>query len=76
MYGQPGRMLGRFTLRDDRTLFLFVFAEDNAAPPATPDLQKAMLRDRYRDGKWECPHILEELDRAPELYFDSVSQVG
>ena len=26
MYGQPGRMLGRFTLHDDRTLFLFVFA--------------------------------------------------
>jgi len=28
MYGQPGRMVGRFTLRDDRALFLFVFAAD------------------------------------------------
>src|SRR5262249_28058441 len=26
MYGTPGRMLGRVGLRDDRTLFLFVFA--------------------------------------------------
>jgi hypothetical protein len=25
MYGRPGRMLGRFTLRDNRTLFLIVF---------------------------------------------------
>ena len=32
MYGQPGRMLGRFTLHDDRTLFLFVFAADRRFP--------------------------------------------
>ena len=28
IYGEPGRMLGRFALHDDRTLFLFVFAAD------------------------------------------------
>ncbi len=75
MYGRPGRMLGRFTLREDRTLFLFVFADDNSNAPATLALQKTMLRDRYRDGQWECPQILDELDRAAELYFDSVSQI-
>jgi len=48
MYGQPGRMLGRFTLHDDRTLFLFVFTAGSL--PVTLDLQKAMLRERYRDG--------------------------
>ena len=75
MYGQPGRMLGRFTLHDDRTLFLFVFAADSSSLPATLDLQKAMLRERYGDGEWECPRILDELDRTPELYFDRVSQI-
>lgn len=25
MYGEPGRMVGQFTFRDDKTLFLFVF---------------------------------------------------
>ena len=75
MYGQPGRMLGRFTLHDDRTLFLFVFAADSGSLPATLDLQKTMLRERYRDGKWECPRILDELDRTHELYFDRVSQI-
>ena len=34
-----------------------------------------MLRERYRDGKWECPRILDELDRTHELYFDRVSQI-
>ncbi len=75
MYGQPGRMIGRFTLRDDRTLILFVFAADGDSLPATLDEQKAMLRRRYAAGKWECPAILAELDRATELYVDPVSQI-
>src|ERR1035441_2245353 len=47
-YGEPGRMLGRFALHDDRTLFLFVFAADVDPLPATLDLpaQKALLRYR------------------------------
>ena len=75
IYGQPGLMLGRFTLHDDRTLFLFVFTADTGSLPATLDLQKAMLREKYAEGKWECPHILDDLDRAQELYFDRVSQI-
>jgi 2-polyprenyl-6-methoxyphenol hydroxylase-like FAD-dependent oxidoreductase len=74
-YGLPGRMVGRFTLHDDRTLFLFVFASDSGSLPATLDLQKKMLREIYGDGKWECPRILDELDRTHELYFDRVSLI-
>ena len=75
MYGQPGRMAGRFTLADNRTLFLFVFANESNLLPATLELQKAMLREKYGDGKWECPRILDALDGAHEVYFDRVSQI-
>ena len=75
MYGQPGRMLGRFTLRDDRTLFLFVFAAEGDSLPATADRQKAMLRKIYGEGKWECPQVLERLKETDDLYFDRVSQI-
>ena len=54
MYGEPGRMLGRFTMRNDRTLFLFVFATGDEALPEALALQKTMLRNRYGAGKWEC----------------------
>jgi 2-polyprenyl-6-methoxyphenol hydroxylase-like FAD-dependent oxidoreductase len=76
-YSKPGWMLGRFALHGDRTLFLFVFVADLDAPPAMLDLpaQKAMLRERFREGKWECPRILDELERTQDLYFDSVSQI-
>ena len=75
MYGQPGRMVGQFTLRDDRTLFLFVFSADGDSLPSTPDEQKAMLHRKYAAGRWECPSILAELDRSTELYCDRVSQI-
>ena len=65
IYGQPGRMLGRFALHDDRTLFLFVFAAGVNPPKKMNDLieQKRMLRERFEADKWESPHILDELDR-------------
>jgi 2-polyprenyl-6-methoxyphenol hydroxylase-like FAD-dependent oxidoreductase len=75
MYGRPGRMLGRFTLHDDRTLFLFVFIAESDSLPTTLERQKAMLRERFREGRWECARILDELDRTDGLYFDLVSQV-
>ncbi len=75
VYGQPGRMVGRFTLRDDQTLFLLVFAVDGDPLPSTLDQQKAMLHGKYTAGGWECPSMLAELDCATELYFDCVSQI-
>ena len=75
MYGAPGRMLGRVALRDDKTLFLFVFAEDIGAIPSDVAAQEMLLHDRYGDGQWECPQILAALDRTGDLYFDAVSQI-
>jgi 2-polyprenyl-6-methoxyphenol hydroxylase-like FAD-dependent oxidoreductase len=75
MYTQPGKMVGRFALHADRTLFLFVFAAGSDSIPTTVEGQQALLRETYGDGKWECPRILAELDRADDLYFDRVSQI-
>ena len=75
IYSQPGRMLGRFALHDDGTLFLFVFAFDRSGPVIDVATQKAILREQFGDGTWECPRILNELDRTKSLYFDRVSQI-
>jgi 2-polyprenyl-6-methoxyphenol hydroxylase-like FAD-dependent oxidoreductase len=75
-YSEPKQMAARFALHDDRTLFLFVFTHEESSP-TTPDLeaQKAMLRQRYGAGGWECAQILASLDRAGDLYFDRVAQI-
>jgi 2-polyprenyl-6-methoxyphenol hydroxylase-like FAD-dependent oxidoreductase len=75
IYGEPGRMVGRFTLHDDRTLFLLVFAARDTRLPTSRHAQEAMLRDVYGQAKWECPAMLAELGRAGELYLDRVSQI-
>jgi 2-polyprenyl-6-methoxyphenol hydroxylase-like FAD-dependent oxidoreductase len=75
MYGRPGRMVGRFTMRENRTLFLLIFATGEDVLPETLDGQKELLRSLYASDKWECPHILHELNGTQELYFDRVSQI-
>ena len=68
------QQVGRFTMREDRTMFLFIFADDHADTGDLP-AQKALLRKRFANSGWECPQILQALDATRELYFDRVSQI-
>jgi 2-polyprenyl-6-methoxyphenol hydroxylase-like FAD-dependent oxidoreductase len=75
MYNEPGRMVGRVSLRDDKTLFLFIFAEDGETPLRDLPAQKRLVRTKFGNSGWECRGIRDALDGAPELYFDRVSQI-
>ena len=75
MYTQVGQQVGRFAMRDDRTMFLFIFRDDDVAGSDGPQAQKALLRKRFGNSGWECPHILDALDATDDLYFDRVSQI-
>ena len=76
-YSLPGKQIGRFTMRGDRMLFLFVFATQPGGWPDARgiDAQKAILHEEFGKGGWECSKILNALDRCGELYFDRVSQI-
>jgi 2-polyprenyl-6-methoxyphenol hydroxylase-like FAD-dependent oxidoreductase len=77
IYNEPGQLAARVALHADRTLVLFVFTDVGGPSPAMLDLaaQKAMLRERFGGGNWECGQILANLDRAPDLYFDRAAQI-
>jgi len=75
IHRQVGRQVGRFSMRDDRTLLLFVFADENPSIPASLEEQKSLLRRQFGAYGWECPQILAALERQEELYMDRVSQV-
>ncbi len=77
LFGRPGRMLARFALHGDRTLFLFVFASHSYPYCRSLDLaaQKNILHEQFGKDGWECRAILAQLDQAQDLYFDSVSQI-
>jgi 2-polyprenyl-6-methoxyphenol hydroxylase-like FAD-dependent oxidoreductase len=71
-YSSPGRQLARFALRDDRTMFLFVFRAEHDDTRVAP---KDQLRGEFGDVGWECQEILAALDEVDDLYFDVVSQI-
>jgi 2-polyprenyl-6-methoxyphenol hydroxylase-like FAD-dependent oxidoreductase len=70
----PGRQVGRFTLRGNRTMFLFLLRSEQVE---VDDIAaaKALLHREFGDAGWECPQILATLDDVDDLYFDVVSQI-
>jgi 2-polyprenyl-6-methoxyphenol hydroxylase-like FAD-dependent oxidoreductase len=76
-FARPGRQVSRYSLRDDRTVFFFVFAKDTRFPVGTHDAQaqKDALREVFGRDKWECPAILSALDDTDDFYFDTVCQI-
>lgn len=71
-YAVPGRQAARVALRDDRTMFLFVYRDASGDIDADP---KAALRNQFGDAGWECRQMLDALENTEDLYFDVVSQV-
>jgi 2-polyprenyl-6-methoxyphenol hydroxylase-like FAD-dependent oxidoreductase len=76
-HAAPGRQISRFSLRDDRTLFLFVF-RDGYLPVERPSSEQganAVLRSVFADVGWECPSALRAVSRVNNVYFDRVAQI-
>ena len=76
-YGVPGRQIFRFSMRDDKTLFLFVFRDEylTTGNPTSEQERKAALAHVFADVGWECPEILAALAGVRDLYFDGASQI-
>lgn len=75
IHREVGQQVGRFSMRGDRTMFIFVFADEIPEIPGAIDGQRALLREKFSDSGWECPEILNALERTDGLYIDRVSQI-
>ncbi len=76
-YNVPGKQISRFSMREDKTLFLFIF-RDEFLPAGSRESElegKSALRSAFADVGWECPQILAAMESADNVYFDSVSQI-
>lgn len=73
---QPGRQISRVALRDDETLFLFVFSKKFVPhQPVGEAAEKALLRKIYGNMGWEADAILSRMGEVDDVYFDRVSQI-
>jgi 2-polyprenyl-6-methoxyphenol hydroxylase-like FAD-dependent oxidoreductase len=83
-YNEPGGLA--VTLRPDRhgtiraVLSSVSYASSTGrsgggAERRTPEEQRARLRSQFHHVGWEAPRVLDALDRADDMYFESIGQV-
>jgi 2-polyprenyl-6-methoxyphenol hydroxylase-like FAD-dependent oxidoreductase len=74
---KPGRRVARFSLRGDRTMFLFVCVSERMTGPEPHNAndRKALLHRVFGDVGWECPQILQAMNQVRDIYYDRVSQI-
>ncbi|HVW27379.1 MAG TPA: FAD-binding domain [Polyangiaceae bacterium] len=76
-YSVPRLQVARFSMRDDRTMFLLVAADASPESATLVDrrAQEAYLKRRFARIGWETDRILELVPAADDVYFDRVSQI-
>jgi 2-polyprenyl-6-methoxyphenol hydroxylase-like FAD-dependent oxidoreductase len=76
-HGVPGRQVSRWSMREDKTVFLFVCRDEYLAGKSLSNEQerKAALASAFAGVGWECPQILAAMSGAGDIYFDRVSQI-
>lgn len=75
MFTEVGQQVARFSMHDDRTMFLFTFADASVDGLEDASAVKTALRKRFGQSGWECPAILDALEASEDIYFDRVSQI-
>jgi 2-polyprenyl-6-methoxyphenol hydroxylase-like FAD-dependent oxidoreductase len=77
LFSAPGTVAGVYSARHNteaRAMFYFkATAEEMAC--REPAQQKAIVRRAFAGQGWVVPQLLADMDTAPDVYFDSISQV-
>ncbi|MEU8357330.1 FAD-dependent monooxygenase [Nonomuraea sp. NPDC048882] len=68
-------MYGAAHMEDARAVFLFRTPRPLDYHHRDVARQKELLRDHFGDAGWEVPRLLDEADRSPAFYFDSITQL-
>jgi 2-polyprenyl-6-methoxyphenol hydroxylase-like FAD-dependent oxidoreductase len=77
-YAEPGRMAGVYAVGDSETLHAFLIFAADEAPLLTlqaMDKQRKRTSEIFAGGGWEVSRLVEAMQRADDLYFDTVSQI-
>src|SRR6266699_822884 len=78
MYGVPGKRIGLRSTRGNQALVaFFLFKQPTTLRYDYHDVErhKQLLASAFAGEGWEVPRLLEQMQTAPDLYFDAVSQI-
>jgi 2-polyprenyl-6-methoxyphenol hydroxylase-like FAD-dependent oxidoreductase len=73
--GRLAGLYGAAHMDDARAVFLFRTPEQLQYHHRDVARQKELLRERFAGMGWEVPRLMDELDRTPAFYFDSITQL-
>jgi 2-polyprenyl-6-methoxyphenol hydroxylase-like FAD-dependent oxidoreductase len=76
-YSEPGRTMGMRTIHGNSAVMAFMSftSAEFRYDYRDPESLKVVLRARAAGMGWECDRLIEQIDQAPDFYFDSCSQV-
>lgn len=77
-HAEPGKVAGLFAVKESDQLFAFLtFVADDASISGNRDPQEQIRRTRaaFAGMGWELPRLLDAMEEADDLYFDTVSQI-
>lgn len=72
-YSAPGKQLARFALREDKTVFFVIFSAKHLKNFEGDE--RDIVRHVISNVCWESEAVLDAMESADDLYFDSVSQI-
>jgi 2-polyprenyl-6-methoxyphenol hydroxylase-like FAD-dependent oxidoreductase len=78
IYTVPGKVAAVYPVRQTgqaRAGFLFRRAQEFDYDHRDLAQQRRLLAETFAGEGWEVPRLLAELQQAPDLYFDSISQI-
>ncbi len=74
-YSMAGKQLARFALRNDRTIFFLIFAENKRCKSNGQIEPKEIIRKVFSNSCWESEAVMKAMHASDDFYFDSVSQI-
>jgi 2-polyprenyl-6-methoxyphenol hydroxylase-like FAD-dependent oxidoreductase len=77
LYATPGKTVNVYSTGKDSNaqVYLMFAAKSLKYDHRDVDLQKKIVTETFRGTGWDVPFLLDQLARAPDFYFDAISQV-
>ena len=76
-YDTLGKRVGVFSAKEDTEAraSLYFASPQLAYNYRDIEQQKQIIRERFAGEQWQVPQLLKYMEKAPDFYFDSVSQI-
>lgn len=76
LHQAPGTIAGIYSARDNtEARAMLYFHKGDAELPRDAIRQKRMVAEHFAGQGWQVPSILDDMQAAPDFYFDTVAQV-